>query len=192
MNVITIEIIDPSPPLSVGLKTLIETCSKNYRVIGVYQDLSSFNVKRKEDPHVILINPLLIDFHTDVRNVLTSCCTKAILVAIPYGHINSKALEGYDGELNVFEDGPELCRVLTKIVDKYRTDDTKNAQSLSNLDKAIIREVAQGIKNKEIAAKLKLSVHTVISYRRRIADKIGVKGIVGLVNYARLYGLIKE
>lgn len=190
MNAITVEIIEPSPALAIGLKTLIETSDCNYFVAGVFQDFLSFQIGRKTNSNVILINPLLVDFHTNIRHKVTFCDTNAILVAIPYGYINHKALEGYDGELNLFDDGPELCRVLTEIVEKHRHDAAANGSSLSNRGKEILVDVAHGMTNKEIAAKLKVSIHTVISHRRKIASQTGLKGAAAFAHYAASNGLL--
>jgi two-component system, NarL family, invasion response regulator UvrY len=41
----------------------------------------------------------------------------------------------------------------------------------------------------EIAARLALSANTISTYRSRIFDKLAVRGIVELVNYARRHDL---
>lgn len=50
--------------------------------------------------------------------------------------------------------------------------------------------VAQGMLNKEIADKFNISVYTVISHRKNITRKTGVKSVAGLTVYALLNGLI--
>ena len=47
-----------------------------------------------------------------------------------------------------------------------------------------------GYANKEIAEKLFISIHTVISHRKNITDKLGIKSISGLTVYAILNKLI--
>jgi len=41
-----------------------------------------------------------------------------------------------------------------------------------------------GFSNKEIAEELSISVHTVISHRKKIVEKTGIKSISGLTMYA--------
>ena len=50
--------------------------------------------------------------------------------------------------------------------------------------------VALGNSNKEIAEKLFISIHTVISHRKNITEKLGIKSISGLTVYAILNKLI--
>lgn len=61
---------------------------------------------------------------------------------------------------------------------------------LSPREKEILVCVAQGMQNKEIAARFDISVFTVMTHRKNITEKTGIKSIAGLTAYAILQGLI--
>lgn len=61
---------------------------------------------------------------------------------------------------------------------------------LSPREKDILVCVARGMQNKEIAAKFDISVFTVMTHRKNITEKTGIKSIAGLTAYAILQGLI--
>lgn len=61
---------------------------------------------------------------------------------------------------------------------------------LSEREKEIIKYVALGMANKEIADKLFISVHTVATHRRNIASKLDVHTSAGIVIFAILHGLV--
>ncbi len=61
---------------------------------------------------------------------------------------------------------------------------------LSSREKEILVCVAKGMLNKEIADKLCLSIYTVITHRKNITHKLGIKTVSGLTLYALLNGLI--
>jgi DNA-binding CsgD family transcriptional regulator len=44
--------------------------------------------------------------------------------------------------------------------------------------------------NKEIADKLGISLHTVISHRKNLTEKLGIKTVSGLTVYAMMHKLI--
>lgn len=62
--------------------------------------------------------------------------------------------------------------------------------ALSPREKDIIRCVAQGMANKEIADTLCISVHTVATHRRNIAAKLGIHSQAGLVIFAIINNLV--
>lgn len=61
---------------------------------------------------------------------------------------------------------------------------------LSSREVDILKEVALGFSNKEIADRLFISINTVITHRKNITDKLGIKSISGLTIYAVMNNLI--
>lgn len=72
---------------------------------------------------------------------------------------------------------------------KTATYDLEN-QELTEREKDIIKLVAMGLQNKEIADKLNISIHTVTTHRKNITNKLGIKSISGLTVFAILNGII--
>ena len=63
-------------------------------------------------------------------------------------------------------------------------------EPLSEREKEILVGVAKGLLNKEIADQYNISIYTVISHRKNITRKTGIKSVAGLTVYALLNGLI--
>ncbi len=61
---------------------------------------------------------------------------------------------------------------------------------ISTREKEVLKLVALGMTNKEIAEKLFISSHTVITHRKNITAKLGIKTIAGLTVYAIINKLI--
>ena len=72
------------------------------------------------------------------------------------------------------------------------TEASKSNYELTKRETAVLVELAQGKTNKEIADALNVSVHTVISHRKNISHKTGIKSVAGLTVYAMLNNLIDE
>lgn len=54
----------------------------------------------------------------------------------------------------------------------------------------MLRLVVRGLQNKQIAAELGIALTTVISHRKRITEKLGVRSVAGLTIYAVMRGLV--
>ncbi|MBQ4286129.1 MAG: hemerythrin domain-containing protein [Bacteroidales bacterium] len=68
--------------------------------------------------------------------------------------------------------------------------DKQEDNALSAREKEILVCVAKGMINKEIADHLNISIHTVITHRKNITRKTGIKTVAGLTVYALLNNLL--
>ena len=75
-------------------------------------------------------------------------------------------------------------------MESRQAESSSEGGELSAREKEILVCVAKGMLNKEIADKLCLSIYTVITHRKNITRKIGIKTVAGLTVYALLNGLI--
>lgn len=86
----------------------------------------------------------------------------------------------------------EILKKLTHIFSSTSNSDN-NEQSdttLSERETEVVRLVALGKTNKEISDELFISTHTVITHRKNITNKLGIKTIAGLAVFAVLNGIV--
>jgi DNA-binding NarL/FixJ family response regulator len=65
-----------------------------------------------------------------------------------------------------------------------RPEEDATRQELSDRESEVLKQVAQGYSNKQIAARLKIGVKTVETYKARSMEKLGVRSRVDIVRYA--------
>lgn len=87
------------------------------------------------------------------------------------------------------EDVKDKVENILKINDLYESV-AEYTKELSDREIDVLKLVACGFSNREIGEKLFISIHTVISHRKNITDKLGIKSISGLTVYAILNKLI--
>ncbi|OGX08894.1 MAG: hypothetical protein A2Z88_10100 [Omnitrophica WOR_2 bacterium GWA2_47_8] len=84
--------------------------------------------------------------------------------------------------------------VATVFTERYvRSLDEVDAPSLNILTRRegeILKLIANGLPNKNIASKLKISVRTVETHRANLANKLGLRNTASLVKYAVSKGLV--
>ena len=73
---------------------------------------------------------------------------------------------------------------------KAKAENQKQQEELSEREIEVLKLVVQGLINKEIADKLHLSLHTVLSHRKNIARKLNIHSTAGLTIYAIVNRLV--
>ncbi|WP_300704748.1 LuxR C-terminal-related transcriptional regulator [Bacteroides sp.] len=68
---------------------------------------------------------------------------------------------------------------------------TTSEHDLSAREIEVLVLVTKGLINKEIADKLNISLTTVISHRKNITEKLGIKSVSGLTIYAVMHGYVE-
>ena len=63
-------------------------------------------------------------------------------------------------------------------------------RTLSDREVEVLSLIVRGFINKEIADKLCISLTTVISHRKNIMDKLGIRSVSGLTIYAVMHGYV--
>lgn len=84
---------------------------------------------------------------------------------------------------------PEIARLaLNQIVRGPRDGNTK--EQLTEREQEVLMHIAEGLSNKEIAARLGLGVRTVETHREHIMRKLQIHSVAGLTKYAIAHGLV--
>jgi len=101
--------------------------------------------------------------------------------------------ENIDHIIDYSADRATIIDSINKAVEVFVPDKSKKKpdNQLSDREKDIVTLVAKGLTNKEIAGQLFISIHTVITHRKNIGRKLGIKSVSGITVYAILNKLIE-
>ena len=93
--------------------------------------------------------------------------------------------------MSLFDDLERLSKKISGLLNvPSEEEDLENQDALSQREKEIVICVVKGMTNKEIAEKLFLSIHTVITHRRNISKKLQIHSAAGLTIYAIVNKLV--
>lgn len=112
------------------------------------------------------------------------------IVALVSVVMDANQLKDYDEQINLFDDVEKLTRKISSLMNVDEEDENEQ-DALSQREKEIIGCVVRGMTNKEIAEKLFISVHTVITHRRNITRKLQIHSAAGLTIYAIVNKLVE-
>jgi two-component system, NarL family, response regulator NreC len=83
-------------------------------------------------------------------------------------------------------------RVTAGFLGSDRKRVTRSGVSITERESAVLRDIAAGYSNKEIAARLSLSVKTVEAHKANAMRKLGLTGRIDIVKYAVLQGWLEN
>jgi DNA-binding NarL/FixJ family response regulator len=89
-------------------------------------------------------------------------------------------------------DSTLTARVTAGFLGREGKRESKSAVALSERESAVLRLIASGYSNKEIAGRLTLSVKTVEAHKANAMRKLGLKGRIDIVKYAVLQGWLEN
>jgi DNA-binding NarL/FixJ family response regulator len=93
---------------------------------------------------------------------------------------------------NQYLDSALTARVTAGFLAKSGRRAQATGVSLSDREAEVLRLIAAGYSNKEIAAQLELSVKTVEVHKANASRKLGLKGRIDIVKYALLQGWLSD
>lgn len=76
------------------------------------------------------------------------------------------------------------------LIGKPKTHHRADDSTISSRELEVLKLVALGLLNKEIADRLNISLNTVLSHRKNITAKLGIKTVSGLIFYCISHGYI--
>lgn len=146
---------------------------------------------RTQCPDMLIVNPAFGDFF-DVTRFREEISGKKIrLIALVTSFVDVSLLNKYDESISIFDDLENLSKKIAGLLNMTSEEEEMDSQdALSQREREIVICVVKGMTNKEIAEKLFLSIHTVITHRRNISKKLQIHSAAGLTIYAIVNKLV--
>jgi DNA-binding NarL/FixJ family response regulator len=153
-------------------------------------DLEQLNIRTKEG--IIIINPVLIQNQLKYFQSLKKELYDIRWIGIVYSFIDPRILTALDAIVNINDSRNDLIASIQRLMNTdHKSDNQKQQQeTLSERETDVLKLLVAGNANKEIADKLYISIHTVISHRKNISQKTGIKSVSGLTIYAVVNNII--
>lgn len=186
-------IAEPSAIICSGLETILKhlpglriQLSEIATIESLTEDL------RTHQPDILIINPTIPGYFTIPHLKEMTGCPNMKCLALVYAPVEHSLLRYYDDQINILDSPDEIKLKLERLHAKSEDEaEGDEQQTLSVREKEIVVCVVKGMTNREIADRLFLSTHTVITHRRNIARKLQVHSASALTVYAIVNKLVE-
>ena len=184
-----IAIIDSNTLSCMGLQTLLEEIIP----MATIRVFHSFSELVDDTPDMYVHYFVSAQIYFEHTTFFRERHHRAIVLA---GGENLPQLSGVP-TLNIYQDEKALVKSILKMHErghqhgKHSQAESTDTHDLSAREIEVLVLITKGFINKEIADKLNISLTTVISHRKNITEKLGIKSVSGLTIYAVMNGYVE-
>lgn len=180
----TIAILAPNPLMGIGLKAILEKMLP-FAAFKVCDDFADIEASAPEELFHIFASASIVMEHIDFFEKRRN---KSIILT--NGTPLSHSIEGYP-QINIAAPQAQIEASIRNLhssvhgAQPSHHNTTQNPKEpLSQREIDVLKLVVEGYINKEIAQRLGIATATVISHRKNIVEKLGIRSVAGLTIYA--------
>jgi DNA-binding NarL/FixJ family response regulator/PAS domain-containing protein len=214
MTDIRVAVADDHPVVLAGIKALLQAAPEITLVGDATTGKAAIELIQQALPDIAIIDISLPDISgLDIARCIAETCPAVKLLALTvhedraYVQLLLQAgVRGYILKRSAAEDLVRAIRAVAaggifldpEIADKALAETAQNGSSssdkehLSQREKEVLRLTAQGFSNKEIAARLDVSIKTVETYKARASEKLNLRTRVDIVRYGVAHGWLES
>ncbi len=185
-------IIEPSVLISEGLRHVIDNFA-GYDVCGIIRNQEGDIEARIDDfnADLVIADPSVFDNRDRAgAHDMIKGTANAPVMALISAAADAAYASTYDGTIYLSDTSDDIEQKISAVMKAAPADQKGDGEELSSREKEILVCVAKGMLNKEIADHFNISIYTVITHRKNITRKTGIKTVAGLTVYALLNNLI--
>ena len=182
-----IAIVEKSKIIRTGLENLLQANEITNRIVC----MESFDewpaTLKNHSPDIVIVNPDLIREGPEKIKSRYLLEKSTLFVAILYLYYSYKEInEMFDEMIYITDTEDAILNKFQNLLNRIEKKSVDSNEQLTGREKDVLRLLLQGFSNKEVADKLFISTHTVISHRKNVIEKTGIRSLSGLAVYAIL------
>lgn len=139
----------------------------------------------KEKIAIVILNPAQIQNNTRHFVQLKRTITQFKWIGLIYSYFDKEILS-VSGSLLHITDTPEtiISTIYKQVHNAAHVSENTVSEQITEREMEVLIQLVHGLSDKEIGEKLNISIHTVVSHRKNIIQKTGIKSQAGLTIYA--------
>ena len=183
-------IIEPSAIIREGVSAILSDACPTVELSFVDSVDDIFHLGQVDRFKLILVNPVALNQSKSTTKKLQDFLNGKILIGLISTHYDRNILNEFTDNIFINDDEETIANTIRKNLRPSSKSNPLINTTLSDRETDVLKLLAIGKSNKEIAKQLFISIHTVVSHRKNISSKLGVKSTAALVIYAVANSLI--
>lgn len=184
-----IVVVGGSPIINEGLNGILRKSGINYHISFV-SSVEEINQHYINDNLILIVNPSIIKDSIKTLKSIRQRFGEASLIGLVYAYHDPKVLSAFDALITLSDSQAAIAATINRMNADKNKQQTSSQEILSERETEVIKLLVEGLSNKEIADKLNISINTVITHRKNISQKTGIKSVSGLTIYAVLQNIV--
>ena len=180
-----IVILEASKIISEGLYDILYRSEINCKIDHCDTLDELFELLETKTPHILITNSM--QFLNREKEIKKTRKTHPNIHIVGMNCMHMPKMNSlFDASFSLYDSEEQIIQTISKLFEKLsfahqtKTDD----DSLSDREIEVLTGIVNGFSNKEIAESLNISVHTVVTHRKNITAKTGIRSQSGLTIYA--------
>lgn len=190
-GVVNIVLIENAFLLRAGLESLLQEIP-GILIAEVFDggEKNLFEKIKNQKPDAVIINPnaLADNFLSLITKLQNENEIK--LIGLMGDDCSEKVSSRFSLKLSLYGSKHNLSQQLMSIWGTAGSVERSEKGLLSKRELIVLKEVVKGLTNQEIADKLFLSIHTVMTHRKNVTKKLGIKTVSGLMVYVLMNNIL--
>lgn len=186
-----IAVVDPNTLAAIGLKSVLQQVMP----IMTVETYGSFAELEGNRPDSFVHFFVALSIVLERRSFFETHRRKTIVLTLSLD--NATQLAGFHS-LCINQPEQQLVRELLRLEQHAHADgrnmpaipEVFNSKVLTDREIEVMSLIVQGLINKEIADRLCIGLSTVVTHRKNIMDKLGMKSVSALTIYAVMHGYV--
>lgn len=185
-------IAEPSQIIYEGLLKILSRYSGSYNFLWAHEISHIEQQLNAGIPaSLVIINPLLIANQSKTFSTLKKQMPQTAWAGIVYSLFDTQLTAQFDALISINDQPERIISTVEKLLSQSKAEeDSAAAEMLSERETEVLKLLVSGHSNREIAERLFISTHTVITHRKNISQKTGIRSVSGLTIYAVVNNLI--
>jgi DNA-binding CsgD family transcriptional regulator len=184
-QLIHIAILEPSHIIYEGLANILLRSEHHFQLYRLENTNELEHPGFKDKFDAIILNPALVLHDSRQFIQLKRAHIPFKWTGLIYSYFDKETLSLFDSLIHITDTPEYIVNTIYKQSQlPANANDMVISEQISEREMDVLILLVHGLSNKEIADKLNISIHTVVSHRKNIIQKTGIKSQAGLTIYA--------